>query len=704
MPIHKKISIAIKICTIVLVIVLFNGQILAADNIVSQKKYSSSEIEYGKISAQPETMRSDLPMEWLSLEDMLPQNNQAAEGEKDLQDILYYLHPALGDAGNDTLARLYEGYDGVSPLSLIWVNGSPDDGTTWDLCCWVELTGGTYPDIDYWGTGIHFFGTFVPPADFFNGGVFILMNIPDPTDPYTWDVGFAGTAPYGWRDMRMAAIASDDGQQSWNWGFESAVLSRDFIPDDLIDVPVLYGWDNSTGSGYVSYYDNGFNNCKTTSAAIDHPTGKTYAVYDRYNSDDNQYQLLIRQDYYADWDLGTNGNTIKFTDPNLHIRYPVVAANNQQIVLVAAVYDDAAPDDFDIVCWYTGIGDVDSLTNMSVIAGTAESENYPEIAYVSGDTFVCSYIENNILYACRTNDGGATWSLPEQVSDVSEIVTEEYRSADIADGGDKIIYQFTSAKSNDTEIIVRDLALLDDDGDGVYFYSDNCPDTYNPSQTNSDGDIFGDACDNCPSITNPLQEDADSDGIGDVCDACPSDPLNDADGDGFCAGADNCPSEYNPSQLDADGDNIGDACDNCSAVANSDQADADSDGIGDACDECTDTDGDGYGNPGFAANTCAVDNCPRVYNPDQTDSNGNGAGDECDFCGNANGDGAVNISDAVSIINYVFVGGLPPNPYDAGDVNCDGSVNVSDAVWIINFIFVNGYAPCDTNGDGISDC
>jgi len=74
------------------------------------------------------------------------------------------------------------------------------------------------------------------------------------------------------------------------------------------------------------------------------------------------------------------------------------------------------------------------------------------------------------------------------------------------------------------------------------------------------------------------------------------------------------------------------------------------------------------------------------------------------YCGDANNDGAVNISDAVWIIGYVFVGGSAPYPYLSGDVNCDSAVNISDAVWIINLVFVGGNDPCDTNGDGIPDC
>ncbi|NIP42478.1 MAG: hypothetical protein GWO41_08430 [candidate division Zixibacteria bacterium] len=65
-----------------------------------------------------------------------------------------------------------------------------------------------------------------------------------------------------------------------------------------------------------------------------------------------------------------------------------------------------------------------------------------------------------------------------------------------------------------------------------------------------------------------------------------------------------------------------------------------------------------------------------------------------DTFGDANEDGSVNVSDAVYIINFVFVGGNAPFPYFVADSNCDCSVNVSDAVSIINFVFVGGDAPC----------
>ncbi len=61
--------------------------------------------------------------------------------------------------------------------------------------------------------------------------------------------------------------------------------------------------------------------------------------------------------------------------------------------------------------------------------------------------------------------------------------------------------------------------------------------------------------------------------------------------------------------------------------------------------------------------------------------------------GDANGDEAINIGDAVNLINYIFKGGPAPDPLDVGDSNCDGPVNIGDAVYLINYIFKSGPAP-----------
>ncbi len=63
------------------------------------------------------------------------------------------------------------------------------------------------------------------------------------------------------------------------------------------------------------------------------------------------------------------------------------------------------------------------------------------------------------------------------------------------------------------------------------------------------------------------------------------------------------------------------------------------------------------------------------------------------LCGDANTDGAVNVGDAVWIIQWVFGSGPDPYPYLAADANGDGQPNVGDAVYLINYIFSGGPAP-----------
>ncbi len=55
--------------------------------------------------------------------------------------------------------------------------------------------------------------------------------------------------------------------------------------------------------------------------------------------------------------------------------------------------------------------------------------------------------------------------------------------------------------------------------------------------------------------------------------------------------------------------------------------------------------------------------------------------------------GAVNITDAVYLIKYIFEHGNAPQMVNAADANGDGMINVSDASFIIGYIFQGGDPP-----------
>ena len=170
----------------------------------------------------------------------------------------------------------------------------------------------------------------------------------------------------------------------------------------------------------------------------------------------------------------------------------------------------------------------------------------------------------------------------------------------------------------------------------------------------------------------------------------PSDP----DEDGVFGPEDNCPLTANGDQADGDGDGLGDACDNCPQDANGDQADGDGDGFGDACD-----------------------NCPQDANEDQADGDGDGLGDACDVAGfkrgDADGSGFVELTDAVQVFNFLFLGRNAPTCSDAADANDDGAVDMSDGIASLNWLFLGGTEPpepgpqaCgeDPTDDGLAEC
>jgi Thrombospondin type 3 repeat/Lectin C-type domain len=108
--------------------------------------------------------------------------------------------------------------------------------------------------------------------------------------------------------------------------------------------------------------------------------------------------------------------------------------------------------------------------------------------------------------------------------------------------------------------------LPDEDGDGITDDEDNCPDTPNPDQADSDGDGVGNACDddddndgvvddadNCPLAPNAGQTDSDGDGVGNACDA-------DDDNDGVIDGADSCPDTLDGEVVNANGCAIAQLC------------------------------------------------------------------------------------------------------------------------------------------------
>ena len=608
----------------------------------------------------------------------------------DAEQVIFRVHPGVARNGGDTLMRGFEYYLDDPATGEVYWQSSLNGGITWESAVSFGVIGAAYPSIGYWGADTSFWGSFVPPASYYNGARVFTVEFRNPASFETWTAWYTDFSLGGWHDMAMCDIAVDSSQRLWNWGMTSLIMSRTITGSDDDNVPQIYSQLNEAGQVQLSTF-LGYPGCRSTAAAIDPVSARSYAIYDWYDSALTQWKLLIRQDFVNDWDLPTDAAVLSLASPKAHITYPDIVSYDSTLLVVTAAYEDADTTDIDIICWRSAKGFVDSLDFVSVVAGSLDPETYPRIQHVDGYRYICTFIRERTIFASFSCDGGLTWGAPINLIDSAETVIDEYRTSDIADGGRDIVWEYMAGSGINIDQI--DHVWQDDDGDGIVSGCDNCAWTPNPDQEDADGDLIGDVCDNCPDDPNPYQFDQDSDGWGDSCDICPD--------------------KANPDQADDDSDGLGNVCDNCPADPNADQADADSDGIGDVCDICPndydpfqrDNDGDGLGdvcdpdddNDGVDD---TLDNCQYTYNPDQLDSDLNGVGDACECCGLYTGgrtgnvdcstDGKRNLSDITRLIDFVYITHAPLCCKQEAntDGSIDGKITLSDVTWLIDHVYV----------------
>lgn len=87
-----------------------------------------------------------------------------------------------------------------------------------------------------------------------------------------------------------------------------------------------------------------------------------------------------------------------------------------------------------------------------------------------------------------------------------------------------------------------------------------------------------------------------------------------------------------------------------------------------------------------------LENILETYLPEETREERLRRGDS-----DANGD--TNLTDAVYVLNHLFLGGPAPECPDAADANDSGDLNLTDAVYTLNWLFLGG-APPPSPGPG----
>ena len=88
----------------------------------------------------------------------------------------------------------------------------------------------------------------------------------------------------------------------------------------------------------------------------------------------------------------------------------------------------------------------------SFVASEVDDEMYPDVRHVQDEIFLCTFVKGGKLYKSMTENGGETWSTPEEVDDS---VVEEYKTSDLSEYAMKALYEFDNG--NDIDIYISDI-------------------------------------------------------------------------------------------------------------------------------------------------------------------------------------------------------------------------------------------------------
>ena len=72
--------------------------------------------------------------------------------------------------------------------------------------------------------------------------------------------------------------------------------------------------------------------------------------------------------------------------------------------------------------------------------------------------------------------------------------------------------------------------------------------------------------------------------------------------------------------------------------------------------------------------------------------------------GDPDDNGAIQLTDGIFILNFLFLGGGSPACFDAADADDNGSVQLTDGIFILNFLFLGGDAPPAPGMPGFGPC
>jgi hypothetical protein len=362
-------------------------------------------------------------------------------------------HPSVAGAPAGGFYAMVEQTEDGSDRQ-IYLYGSTD-GTVWDPILYTTaFNNAQYTDMDQnvYGT----YGTCGAPPDLATSGQIMILQ-GEIEDGWVWDWydnGFDSFVNNHIACYTCEGPAGDPG--TWNWGGVTLTGYNNYNGADIVDCPFIFYQTSSDGYATIGWLTGSVSGCKHTGSAMDLAKNYLYSVYDRNTG--TSWELLIRKDNFGAWQPSGSSYrhpymTAYHVTDALNLTYPSVAAYNDNVIV-------ACQKGNDIVVYYSTNGFA-SKTEVPIQTGAS----YPEVVMAAKGIGFITYIKDNTLYYRTSDDGGATWSDEEIVSDSQ--VNLNYRAANLDESGGSIYGAWEDTRG----------ANIDAYFDKIYEYINHAPDT-----------------------------------------------------------------------------------------------------------------------------------------------------------------------------------------------------------------------------------
>jgi len=340
--------------------------------------------------------------------------------------------PAVSNSGS-TMAGASYAWDQAN----VYYYYSLDIGETWDGGLGFQLGDSPeLPSIDGCGDG-RYIGSFVPSQYSDDGSrtfktIFDANDFENTFDGMYWTWNDVGAGYTNFIDVEVAGYtATDPVENTWAYGAHAVVGDHGELGSKTGFFSYQFQEDGQAWIYTLADNSGDFNGAESCGIDIDQGTNFGYAVYNYDNGGTMDLYIFIMD--FNTWDE-YDGYPIHNDTSRVHLK----TSGNDNIVDVSALNDNViivSERDGAIIAYYSN----DGLTNINEIQIESSGEE-PRIVHTGDESAFCSYIKGGVLYTSVTEDGGATWTSPNENSEEGPVFSGDICAFGALYEAENIIY------------------------------------------------------------------------------------------------------------------------------------------------------------------------------------------------------------------------------------------------------------------------